>query len=250
MSERQRRRGFTLLELIVAAMLILALVAAMALFLMDALRIRARVAEATDRARAADVLVSAIGQALETTLVEDPRLGAGIQGDATSLSVLRAGLASWRLGTNDRSRAMEEVDRIHVRFDRGARRIAIGRGEMQPSLLPGTIDRVRFRYFDGQLWRSEFDSVRVGRLPVAVEVALWLRPRAERPGPVDRPEFDSAPDEEGDGGAAAGEEEGDEPGWAIDADDPPDRLRIVTIPDAGPTPSDVLGGAAPDGVAP
>jgi prepilin-type N-terminal cleavage/methylation domain-containing protein len=214
---RVHRRGFTLLELIVAATLILALVAAMAAFLMDALRIRSRVSAETDRFRAADAVISAIEQALETTLVEDPSLGPGVSGDATSLSVLRAGLASWRLGTGDRMRAMEELDRVHVHFDRSVRRVSIGRGELPATALPGSIERLRFRYFDGQAWTDEFDSLSKGQLPVAVEIALWLRPRAAASTPVERPEFDEVDDTE-----------------AGDGDPLPDRLRIVTIPDADP----------------
>jgi prepilin-type N-terminal cleavage/methylation domain-containing protein len=214
------RRGFTLLELIVAATLILALVAAMSLFLMDALRIRGRVSEEIERSRAAEALVSTVERALETTLVEDPTLGAGVVGDATSLSILRAGLATWRLGTSERSRALEELDRVRVRFDASAGRIAIGRGEMPESLLPGTIQRVRFRYYNGSRWVASFDSVAAGQLPVAVEIALWLRPRAMVE-PAERPEFDEVPTD-----ADAEGETDDGP--------PPDRLRIVTIPDAGP----------------
>lgn len=225
------RRGFTLLEVIVAAALMLALVGAMAAFLSDALRIRTRVSQEIERSRAADALCSVIERALETTLLEDARLGAGVSGDATSITVLRVGLSSWRLGTADRQRALEEIEPVRVRFDESARRIGIARGDQAESLLPGAIGRVRFRYHDGTAWRTSFDSVREGRLPAAVEVALWLRPGAAPAEPLERPEFDDA---ETDPAPEAEEESGP----------PPDRLRVIAIPDAGPDdPDDTAGGA-------
>lgn len=230
----RRERGFTLLEVIVAATLILALVAAMSHFLIDALRIRSRVSEEIERARAADALVSTVERALETTLVEDPSFGAGVVGDATSMRILRAGLASWRLGTGDPARALEEIDVMSVRFDAAAKRIAIGRGEMAESALPGAIDEVRFRYFDGAAWVTSFDSLSAGRLPVAVEISLWLRPRRLVDDSAERPEFD-----EPEGSADSTE-----------AGRPPDRLRVVTIPDSGPDGELAALAAPPAGGAP
>jgi prepilin-type N-terminal cleavage/methylation domain-containing protein len=231
---KRGRSGFTLLEVIVAAALILALVGAMASFLSDALRIRTRVSEEVERARAGDVAIATIERALETAIVEDPRLGAGVVGDATSLSVLRIGLSSWRLGTFDRARALEEADRVRIRFDAATGRILVTRGDAPESALGGSIARLRLRYFDGQAWSSSFDSVRAGQLPAAVEIALWLRPNATPDQPVERPEFDL------------------EASDAVDADDPdsgsdaipPDRLRIVAIPDAGPEIDAAFGSAS------
>jgi prepilin-type N-terminal cleavage/methylation domain-containing protein len=217
------RRGFTLLEVIVAAALILALVGAMASFLSDALRIRTRVSEEVERARAADVAIATIERALETAIVEDPRLGAGVVGDATSISLLRVGLSSWRLGTTDRARALEECDRVRVRFESATGRILVTRGDAAESALGGRIARMRLRYFDGRVWSTSFDSVRAGQLPAAVEIALWLRPNATPEEPAERPEFDEPIEDE-----AADDEEFDA------AATPPDRLRIVAVPDAGP----------------
>jgi prepilin-type N-terminal cleavage/methylation domain-containing protein len=227
------RRGFTLLEMIVAAALILALVGAMATFLSDALRIRSRVSEEIERARSADAAVSMIERALETTIVEDASAGGGVVGDSTSMTVLRVGLSSWRLGTSERVRALDEIEPVRVRFDEGRRRIAIARGERPESELLGAVQRMRFRYFDGTVWSDRFDSVRLGRLPAAVEIALWLRPMAEASAePAERPEFDDSP-------VPASEESGPKP----------DRIRIVAIPDAGPDDPDALnaggGGTSP-----
>lgn len=224
------RRGFTLLEVIVAAALIMALVGAMATFLSDALRIRSRVSEEIERSRTADAAVSLIEHALETTLVEEPTVGGGVVGDSTSMAVLRSGLSSWRLGTSERSRALEEFETVRVRFDGAGHRIAIARGDGAESELLGNISRLRFRYFDGERWSASFDSVRSGRLPAAVEIALWLRPNAVEAQPVERPEFD-APESD----AAA--EDGSGP--------PPDRLRVVAIPDAGPDDPDAATGDLP-----
>jgi prepilin-type N-terminal cleavage/methylation domain-containing protein len=219
-----KRRGFTLLELIVAAILILALVGAMSAFLTDALRIRNRLSTDVERSRTADAIIAMIERGLESTFVDDPDLGAGIAGDATSLRVLHAGLASWRLGTSEPSRALEDVDAVELRFDAPSRRILLRGIDRAESVLNGEIQRLRIRYFDGSEWSESFDSRERGQLPAAVEVRLWLRPQAAFDIPAERPELDlpSTADEE----------------------TPPDRIRIIAIPDAGPEVDEERGGDA------
>jgi len=72
------------------------------------------------------------------------------------------------------------------------------------------VGRLRFRYHNGKEWRESFDSGRVGTLPAAIEVAVWFA------GPASEAvvsETESGRDS-------------DEPPRS-----PPDRLRIITIPD-------------------
>ncbi len=222
----RRSRGFTLFEMLVSAGLVLLLIVAMTSFMSDAIGIRTRVSEQVGRARAADAAMSAIERALETSLVEDAAMGAGVTGTETSISILRSGLATWRLGTDERTRAMEEIDRVRVEFDSGSGKVLIGRGERPASPIPGELFRVRFRYYDEGVWHTRFDSVKTGHLPAAVEVAIWFaKPRGEAM-VAERPEFDApepSADETSDI-ASDGDGDGDK--------NPPDRLRIVAIPDA------------------
>jgi type II secretory pathway pseudopilin PulG len=230
---RGSRRAFTLVELLVSIGLVVLLVGAMSAFLSDAMRTRARVVEESSFARSADAMIAAIERALETSIVEDAVAGSGISGGPTSISILKSGASTWRLGTRTPERALEEIDRLVVRFDEASGAVSIGRGDVAPTQIPGTLHRVRFRYFDGTSWRSRFDSVQEGRLPAAVEIAIWHRaPRTEEPPPpVERPEFDDATDIDESGEDAA--EEADAEALPSDARRP-DRLRVVAIPDAPP----------------
>lgn len=66
---------------------------------------------------------------------------------------------------------------------------------------------LRFRFLTDQGWQASFDSRDARTLPLAVEVGVWLGPRAEpEPGAEDQPESP--------------------------AEGPPDRLRIIAVPDA------------------
>ena len=234
---RPRHRAFTLVELLVSIGLVVLLVGAMSAFLSDAMRTRARVVEESSFARSADAIIAAIERALETSIVEDAIAGSGVSGGPTSIRILRSGASTWRLGTRVPEQALEELDQLVVRFDEAAGAVSIGRGDVAPTPIPGTLHRVRFRYFDGTSWRSRFDSVREGRLPAAVEIAIWHRaPRTDdAPPPVERAEFDEV---DADDSADGEEDDGDARAPAADAQ-PPDRLRIVAIPDAPPA-EDVL----------
>lgn len=209
---RPARDGFTLFEVLVSLGLIALLVGAMGVFLSDALRVRAMVADRVARGLAAEAVVAELERALETCVVEDATLGTGVRGDALSIDVVRCGLATSRLGTAEPRRAFEPLERCRIAFAPGEPgRVSIARGEVTPTPLTGPLHDVRFRYFDGEAWREDFDSRSSGRLPVAVEVSIWFEaPRGE--GAVEeRREFDEDPIEE--------------------PSIPPDRRRVIAIPD-------------------
>ncbi|MBL9147971.1 MAG: prepilin-type N-terminal cleavage/methylation domain-containing protein [Phycisphaerae bacterium] len=231
-------RGFTLLELLVSIGLVALLVAAMAAFLNDALRIRARIGDSIERGVSADAAIDEIERALQTCVVDDGALGVGVRGSATQLDILHAGIAAWRLGSEDPERAFAPLERLTVSFDEGGRRLLLARGNGPLSPLPGEIGRVRFRYHDGTRWSNSFDSGNAERLPLAVEVSIWFRVAEDRTAAA-APEVAAADagDAETDTGADTATaddalaEEDDERGPA------PDRRRVIAIPDA------LVGGA-------
>lgn len=236
---RRRDRAFTLLELLVSIGLIALLVVAMATFLADALRVRARVGTSIERAVSADAALSEIERALETCVVDDPILGVGVRGSSDSIEVLRAGMSAWRLGVGDAERAFEPIELLRVSFDAAAKRVTLARGDDQPVTLPGEIGRARFRYHDGERWSDSFDSVAAGRLPVAVEVAVWfVQPDAGAPEIPDAGEAAPERDRGLDRAVEAGEDEA--------VVDPPDRRRVIAVPDAAADP-DASGTAAGGG---
>ena len=103
--------------------------------------------------------------------------------------------------------------------------------------LGGSIAHVRFRYLDDRQWRNDYDSLGRDRLPTAIEVAVWFNPwpsdevnnagaSANERGPLDdEPATQPAFDDEHDPDVNA----------EIDAakPPPPDRVRVIVIPDGG-----------------
>lgn len=235
--EAPPRRGLSLLEVLVAIGLLMALGVALASFVGDLRRSRERIATAIERQRAADALLEEIERAIATTLVEDALLGTGLRGRADRLEVVSRTVAAWRLGDPSlRHLALEDRERLAIMPD-GAERTRIerrgaaggdgGRGELPIA--------IRFRYLDEGQWVESFDSVERGSLPRAVEITLWWSqppPDAEiepadlesqfgfEEEPLDDPPLPASPRSAAARGARAGS-----------ADAAPDRRRVVAIID-------------------
>lgn len=220
-------RAFTLIEVLIALALILALVGAMYGFLFDLMSARRTVLEHVRQESAAVALIGQLETALATCIVGDRTVGSGVTGDAHSIRVLSRGVAASH-ATNgvDAPEPFIDLQLNEYRFAAGSRRIE---GRRQPlgvparnvatetvdgtadaaassraaaaaavfSPLEGTVHRLRFRYHDGDRWVKSFDSRAHDHLPVAVEVTVWFSPRASV--------------EPGDEGAEAGEAEPDTP---------------------------------------
>jgi hypothetical protein len=106
------------------------------------------------------------------------------------------------------------------------------------------IERMDFRYHDGEGWQESFDSLTAGGLPMAIEVSIWLVGVGEDAAPVEAVE-----DGEGRSVAEVFDELGESGGGGMglptledlrrasgDEDrvwGAPDRLRVFAVPDAG-----------------
>src|SRR5262245_22299472 len=198
---RNSSRAFTLLEVLIAIALILVLVGAMFGFLFDMLNSRAAALDHVRQQDAANAVVKQLDVDLMTCIVGDAESGSGVKGDQTNLRLLSRGVAASLAahGANDPD-VLGDLQFTEYRFDAAAHRISGGRGaarspagESSTELVPleGTIYKLRFRYHDGNQWQSEFDSLKAGRLPQAVEAALWLSPL---PGVPDAVGIEEAPD--------------------------------------------------------
>lgn len=241
MSRRDRSAGvgFTLLELLIAVSLLLLLTGAAYPFLWGLAARQERLAEASAQAAGAGVLFDRLEQDLLTAVAGSARVGAGVVGGAGGLSIVSRGVELEQAIARD-ERALEDAAQTSVVFDaptgevRLARR-AVGRGEPGPAsdvVLRG-VQRLRVRFHDGRAWRASFDSARAGGFPRAVEVAVWFGA-----GPDERV------DEREDGGVTgrddAPEAPGEDAGRAFEGEGaaqspsrPPDRARVIVIPDAG-----------------
>ena len=241
------RRGFSLFEVVVSIGVILALATALGAFVRDVARSRERLDLAMMRQRAADAAMDSLERALATTVVEDAILGVGVRGSAERLEVVARGVPAWRLGNAmSRRRSLEDRERLSLSGgDPALGEAIIRRGEgpeAREGRLPATL---RFRYHDGEAWRSAFDSVREGRLPVAIEVSLWW-PRDGDATEDSREDFglleDARPDDSVEEDRSDDAFEAERRGAATSLDvareelggpmRDPDRVRVIAVPDA------------------
>lgn len=166
-------RGFTLVEVLVAIGLLLALSGVLSGLLFGLMERRDRVAVEAARQGAVDVLFAEIDGALVGAFVEGPE-GVGIRGDERGLRILSRGV---RVSPGS---GLSDVVGVEFEHDVSrrmilARRVAPGSGAELPMEVAATdVARVRVRYLDGAAWKSSFDSGALGRLPAAVEISVWF----------------------------------------------------------------------------
>ena len=235
-----KRRGFTLLEVLVAIALISMLLGSLFAFLHDLLQSRSRALDYTAHQLAAATLIGRVEAELASCLVGDDNSGPGVKGDAASLSILSRGVAVHLAEDGLESGVLGDLQQSEYRFVDEAGEIEVRR--MTPWAQPapdfvsvGPVYRLRFRFHDGTAWSDTFDSLEAGRLPQAVEVAVWYHPwpgaqetQPEAPpgaGAAERLTFDTT----GGFDDAAFARQSD-----LDSfDEPrPDRFRVIVIPDA------------------
>lgn len=257
---RSVRRSFTLVEVLIAIGLSLALLSSVFTFYFNVLRIRGKVQEQADVQRAATTLIERLERELMTCMVTADGQQAGVRGDGTTLTLASRGMATAlaERGT-DEPKVFSDLQVTTYRFDAASKRLTMRRdGEQSDSsdansasLLSGRIAKVRFRYYDGAQWREQFDSRAADALPIAVEVAIWFDPfgeetldetsataGADREQPAERETFD----------ASGGFDEfefamRDDRGFG-EQTPLPDRWRIISVPDAE-APEQAGGGGAP-----
>lgn len=197
---RPRHPGFTLIEVVLAIVLLLALVGGLYSFT-DGLAKHAEQADQRDhQMAAAEAILDELEGALATTYVCGRDGTPGIKGDGAHLSVRGR---AWGFG--DRA---SDVSGCELKLDGAsisARRFVAG--QPQPWEQLPAVAGLRVRYLVGAEWKTSFDSAAAGILPGAVEVSLWLGER-----PRDAAGTDSPPD--------------------APSLRPPDRTRIIVIHDA------------------
>ncbi len=240
MTGHRADRGFTLLEVLIAIALALALGATMFAFLRDLLATRARTMELASRQRSAATLIERLEGDVAACLVGNARDGAGVKGDAEHLRLLTRGVMTQLASRGiDDPAALADLHVVEYRFDGANQRLEARKNVADESSdftsLGGPVTHLRFRYLDGKQWKSAFDSLALNRLPNAIEVCVWF----ERwPGDLagemggdpanensTQPEAHRSSSDDREGGATGDMDSMRPP--------PPDRRRIIAIPDGG-----------------
>ncbi len=239
-----RRRGFTLIEVLISIALVGMLLGSMFAFMLEMLSTRRRALDYTARQLAAATLIERLERDLATCLVGDRGHGAGIEGDATHLLVLSRSVAAHlaERGPGDPA-VLGDLQQTEYRFNEQtgeieARRTAHPAGpDVAPTVEAGFATlgpafRLRFRYHDSNRWQDAFDSLAEDRLPTAVEVAVWFDPwpgeeplaRTAEP-QRQRLTFDA-------GGGFDDAEAARRTDLDLSGEPRPDRFRVILIPDA------------------
>jgi type II secretory pathway pseudopilin PulG len=246
------RRALTLLEVLIALGLIVALLSSMFVFLFSMFDTRQRARDFSAQQRSATTLIDRLETDLMSCITADARAGAGVVGNETSIVVLSRGVPVHLAGRGvSDSAVLADLARTSYSFDAAAQQLSVSRHVIgdrgmasaevgRSHALEGALGKVQLRYHDGSRWRDSFDSLSAGRLPNAIEVAIWFDPPPsaesvllhetdEESGatvePLERMTFDPGANFDEDAYAAISDME-------LSQEPPPDRLRVIIIPDA------------------
>jgi hypothetical protein len=176
-------------------------------------------------------IIERIEADLLTGLAGDDGVGGGVQGTATTLRLLSRGV--WMGGSA--AQAEGDLQGSEYTFDPAAGKLNASRwsqglGETHSGgaeLVSDRVERVRFRFFDGREWRSEFDSLKEDALPVAIEVAVWFTGlKNESAQGTSAVGTDTTPPNPADGNQEDAARAVSERKWPE-----PDRLRVIIVPD-------------------
>jgi len=225
------KRAFTLVEILLAIVLIMAISGAMFVFLWGLSARRDLMLTSTVVDNAASVMIEELEAHLASTFVVGGDGKPGVNGESVRIAVLSRGVNA----TGDDA-DLSDLQGCEFRFETRTGSVRGKRLAGEFSELGGTFERVQFRYYDGREWLSSFDSAAKKTLPVAVEVQIWHgqpasdedvpEPPLETPGPEIEP---------------AGQDL--DPFGSLD-DAPqrsPDIVRVIVVPD-GPVTSWKEGG--------
>jgi len=192
------RRGFTLIEVLVALGLVLMLSWGMFAVVSDLGSRRDRLMEMSVRQSEAGTLFELLEGDLMCSIAADPEGRGGVAGSSNSLAVSTRGIPI----SDGPGPARGDLVRSQYRFDAAAGAVMLSRDGGPPERVAMGIGRIELRYFDGESWQQEFDSAERDGLPVAVEVSIWF--------------------------GAASEVLADSESSRL----PPDRVRQIVIPDS------------------
>ena len=223
----RRSRGFTLFEIMLAIALLVALSSTLFSFMLNLMSGRDRLIEASRDGRAGSSLIERLENDILGAIAGDATVGAGIDGQEHRLTLLTRSVnvpsgpdeLDWALGDLLSARYVFDEAASEVRTVRRAIVPGVSVAETDDEVISGRVRGLRFRYHDGQTWRSSYNSLQRNGLPVAIEVAIWFGDPPLQFGDdfPEEPSSDAGRSVEGDEGPPTFGE--------------PDRLRVMVVPD-------------------
>ncbi|MFZ4573959.1 MAG: prepilin-type N-terminal cleavage/methylation domain-containing protein [Phycisphaerales bacterium] len=185
------RRGFSLVEVMVALLLIVLLAAGVYSFMWGVLDDRTRLEVHSARQIGATRLFASIESDLSTCVAKADDGAAGVKGDESSMAITRR---SVRLDAQD-AHALGDATRSEYKFEAAGTRIAAKRDAGDLETLVAGVSKVRFRYRRGDEWVTSYDSASEGGVPAAIEISVWFVRPAQEPKPEQEADSASAEDE-------------------------------------------------------
>jgi prepilin-type N-terminal cleavage/methylation domain-containing protein len=159
---RAAGRGFTLVEVLLALVLIGILVSSSSAFFWQLLTKRDAMVRAIGFDEACSSLMGNVERAVATASAA--RGGMTFKGDEVSVLIpCRVAVPGDLVG----------AESFEVRFDSAQRNVQVRVGEGPWSVLVEGVAQVTWRYWDGIAWNDSFDAAVTGRLPGALELRLW-----------------------------------------------------------------------------
>lgn len=241
----RRSRGFTLFEIMLAIALLVALSSTLFSFMLNLMSGRDRLIEASRDGRAGSSLIERLENDILGAIAGDATVGAGIDGQEHRLTLLTRSVnvpsgpdeLDWALGDLLSARYVFDEAASEVRTVRRAIVPGVSVAETDDEVISGRVRGLRFRYHDGQTWRSSYNSLQRNGLPVAIEVAIWFGDPPSRPALGS----DSSEDARDDTPLQFGDDFPEQPpsdaGQFREGDEgpptfgEPDRLRVMVVPD-------------------
>ncbi len=234
-------RGFTLLEVLLALGIIVLLFAAMTTVFDDLVDARTRVDRSMARTEGVVAALELLARSADSVVTTGLAGEAGVVGDATSIRIVRSGVATVRLADESSSISpIQDRHAVELAFRDGGLVVRDEDDGDTRTLVDG-IFAIRFRYHDGRAWSASWNSDDSG-LPVALECSIWTTPWPDAAWPA------WIPEPEMERGSAVGSEldaSSDleavlveaEIGELLGIDDPlpaAEHVRVISILDAVP----------------
>jgi len=159
------KRGFSLLEVMLALAILIALLSALGQFAWSVGRSQERLTNRATRQAGIDAVIDRLTVVLDTASVTVQ----GSSGFVGSNTEIRSFVAQDRPDTSISS-GLAAMRPFHVQFDESERTLKLDAG------IPLSLGDLRIRYHNGTNWLDSYDSLEQEALPRAVLVEAWMDP--------------------------------------------------------------------------